>query len=83
MSKGTPSRWVVSRRLEFRRLITLELSARVLSLKVSQVPARGPECLAEPEGFYLSITYQSESIQEMETAWYVKQGKLNIKVLNC
>lgn len=52
-------------------------------LKVSQYAGTRTRGLAEPEGFYLSITYQSESIQEMETAWYVKQGKFNIKVLNC
>lgn len=53
------------------------------SLESSQYTGTRTRGLAEPEGFYLSITYQSESIQEMETAWSVKQGKFNIKVLNC
>ena len=51
-------------------------------LKVFQYAGMRTPGLAEPQGFYLSVTYQSESIQEMETTWYVKQGKFNIKVLN-
>ena len=49
------------------------------SLESSQYAGTRTRGLAEPEGFYLSITYQSESIQEMETAWSVKQGKFNIQ----